>query len=313
MYGFFFFLSILSLVSKVRKTYDFDIILGPWIYPDGFASVLLSRITKKPVVLQALGCDVNLYANYFLRRQAIRWALNNSDRIVAVSKALKENVIGLGIQESKVAYIPNGVDIAIFAPMNQIDCRNRLSLDANKKIILFIGSLEEVKGVMYLIDAFKRLTSTSDMNVQLLMIGVGSLKTEIEKRINELSLQDQITLVGEISHQDLPLWINASDLFCLPSIREGMPNVVLEAFGCKKPVIATRVGGIPDMMTSEDLGMLVEPRSSEALKDAFLEILGKENGAYCRSENIPVISWQEQAKMLYDELAGTLHAFRGQK
>ena len=310
MYGYFFFFSILSSVSKIRKEYDFDIIFGPWIYPDGFASVLLSRRLKKPVVLQALGCDVNLYTKYPLRRLAIKWALNNSGRIIVVSNPLKENIVALGIKESKIAFIPNGVDTAIFKPMNQLDCRNKLHLSADKKIILFIGSLEEVKGILYLIDAFKKLTSTSNMDVHLLMIGTGSLRAEIEKRITELSLRDRITLVGEIAHHDLPLWINASDVLCLPSIREGMPNVVLEAFGCNKVVIATRVGAIPDMMTSEDLGIMVEARNPEALKAAFLEVLGKKEGECFQREDVPVISWQEQANMLHDELAGAVRAFK---
>ena len=310
MYGFFFFFSVLPLVSRIRRQYDFDIIFGPWIYPDGFASVLLSRILKKPVVLQALGCDVNLYTNYFLRRQIIKWALSNSDKIVAVSRSLKENIIELGIQDDKVVFVPNGVDTAIFMPMNQLDCRNKLNLSADQKIILFVGSLEEVKGVMYLIDAFKKLTSTSDMDVHLFMVGIGSLGTEIRTRINELSLQDKVTLVGEVAHQNLPLWMNAGDLLCLPSIREGMPNVVLEALGCRKPVVASRIGGIPDMITSEDLGRLVEPCNAEALKDAFLEVLGREKTEYLRTEDIPVSSWQEQARLLYNELAAAIRAFR---
>lgn len=309
-YGFLFFFSILSLVSKIKKQYGFDIIFSPWIYPDGFASVLLSRIFKKPVVLQALGCDVNLYTNYFLRRQIIKWALSNSDKIVAVSRSLKENIIELGIQDDKVVFVPNGVDTAIFMPMNQLDCRNKLNLSADQKIILFVGSLEEVKGVMYLIDAFKKLTSTSDMDVHLFMVGIGSLGTEIRTRINELSLQDKVTLVGEVAHQNLPLWMNAGDLLCLPSIREGMPNVVLEALGCRKPVVASRIGGIPDMITSEDLGRLVEPCNAEALKDAFLEVLGREKTEYLRTEDIPVSSWQEQARLLYNELAAAFRAFR---
>jgi teichuronic acid biosynthesis glycosyltransferase TuaC len=312
LYGFLFFFSIVPLIRRVRATFDFDVILAPWVYPDGFASVLAAKVTKRPVVLQALGCDVNLYAKYFLRRHAIQWALRNADKTIAVSRPLKENVERLGVPETSVVYIPNGVDTTVFKPMNQLDCRKKLHLDARKKIILFVGSLEEVKGVRYLMDAMKDLAGTPGMDVHLLMIGAGNLRTELEKSINELSLQDKITLVGEIPHQDLPTWINASDLFCLPSIREGMPNVVLEALACRKPVIATRVGALPDMITSEDFGVLVEPRSPGALKDAFIKMLQKNDRVLAREKKTPVITWQEQAGMLHAQLAEAARAWESQ-
>ena len=139
LYGFFFFFSILPKVLDIKKTFLFDVIDGQWVYPDGFAATLLARLVRKPVVVHALGCDINLYTRFFLRRKLIVWCLKKANGIVAVSNVLKDKIVSLGIAPEKVQVIANGINQDSFRPMSRQECRNKLALPLDKNIVLFIG------------------------------------------------------------------------------------------------------------------------------------------------------------------------------
>jgi glycosyltransferase involved in cell wall biosynthesis len=133
-------------------------------------------------------------------------------------------------------------------------------LPINKKVILSVGNLAEVKGHRYLIEAMQKI-STYRKDVFCVIIGTGSLEKNLKKQIKISGLQDYVILAGKKSHNEIPLWINACDFFVLPSLNEGNPTVMFECLGCGKPFIGTKVGGIPEIIISEDYGYLVEPRN----------------------------------------------------
>jgi len=305
LYGFYFFLSILPLCKRIQRKSNFDVIYSPWVYPDGFASVLIAKVLKRPVILHALGCDVNQYTKFFLRRQLIKWSLRHADLVISVSHAIRIKMLGLGVPEGKIRVIANGIDKNLFKPLNQQECRKKTGLDINEKIILFVGSLEAVKGIEFLISSFHLLKQKYAKNVKLVIIGKGSLEDEIKKQIEYLELQKNIMMVGEVKHDNIPNWMNASDVFCLPSIREGMPNVILEALACGKTVVATTVGGIPEIITDPKLGVLVPPESAEYLCNAFIDILNFPVSNITRCQHKSVISWAEHAKLLLSQIQST--------
>ncbi|HBU69102.1 MAG TPA: hypothetical protein DEE98_01830 [Elusimicrobia bacterium] len=300
MYGFLMFACILPGILKVRKSFDFDVIYGHWIYPDGFASALLAKILKVPVVLHARGCDINQYTRFYLRRKMITWAVKNARSIITVSRQLKENVVKLGIEPEKIIVVQNGVDTGIFKPMDRNECRSKLGLNKEEKIILFIGTVEEVKGVEYLIEAFKKIRDRGVGKIRLIVIGKGALENKIKEKTAGYGLSDIVDFVREIPHAEVPLWINSCDVFCLPSIREGMPNVILETLSCRRPVVATDVGGIPDIMNSAEYGLLVPPRDPEALAGALIRLLSEGRKEIYNPET--VLSWGEHAEKIIKEL-----------
>lgn len=302
LYGFFFFFSILPKVLSIKKTFLFDVIDAQWVYPDGFAATLLARLVRKPVVIHALGCDINLYTSYFMRRNLIVWCLKKANGIVAVSNVLKNKIVSFGIAPEQVQVIPNGINEDSFRPMSQQECRNKLALPIDKKIVLFIGSLEEVKGVGYLLDAFSQLNKKYPEELCLVMVGQGSLERQINSEINKLGLDKVVTLIGGVLHDEIPLWFNACDVFCLPSIREGMPNVILEALACKKPVVATRVGGIPEIISSDEYGKLVPPGDSEALANAIQRVLEELRAGRLSGQKFSGLTWEENAKRVFAQL-----------
>jgi teichuronic acid biosynthesis glycosyltransferase TuaC len=272
-HGAMMFLSVLRFVRKIQKQFDFDIIDAHYVYPDGFAAALLGRFFHKPVVVTARGSDINVFAHLRFIRWLLRYTLNSVDGVIAVSEALKRGIVGLGIPESKIAVVPNGVDPKKFHPLDKSEARETLGLPEDKKLLLSVGGLESVKGFDHLIGALKILIQEfRETDIFLVIVGEGELRSKLLRMIAERSLDAHVRLVGAVPHDQLRLWYSAADLFCLASRNEGWPNVINEALACGTPVVATAVGGIPEIIRSETLGLLTESddgRLAEKIRQAL--------------------------------------------
>ena len=305
LYGIMFFFSILMPVLRIYKTFKFDIIFATWAYPDSFASVLISKLLKKPIITKVHGTDINEYAELWLRRRMIRFTLNNSCCVISVSQDLRDKMIEIGVKPEKVKVIYNGIDSDIFKPLDKMDIRRELGIDINKKVILFVGNLKPVKGLIYLIEAFAGIVDCSQ-NIVLILIGAGELKKELEDEIKKHGIENCVQILGTKSHKEIPKWMNACDLLCLPSLNEGVPNVILEALACGIPVVASNVGGIPEIQTSKEYGILVSPKNSEELQKAILDCLNKSWDREAISKYSARFSWENNAEMIYHEMVNVL-------
>ena len=264
LHGLLMFLSVLSIVKKVKKEFDFDLIDAHYVYPDGFAAVLLGRVFRKPVVVSARGSDINLFTRFPLIRRLIRYTLLKADRVISVCQALKKKMIHLGIPRNKISVIPNGVDQDKFFPFPKEEARRRLGLPVDRNVILSVGNLTSNKGFHLLIRALKVLhTKFHEKNLHLVIVGEGKFQSELERLIASLNLENHVRLAGAVSHKELYLWYSAADVFCLASSREGWPNVLLESLACGTPVVATPVGGIPEIVSSERIGLLTQRNEQE--------------------------------------------------
>ena len=270
-HGLSLFLSSLNIIKKIQKKFSFDIIDSHFVYPDGFAAVLLGKALKKPVVLSARGSDINQFTRFKSIKPMVRYALNHADHVISVCDALKQEMVALGINDDKISVIPNGVDSKQFYPVDKKEARKKLSLPIDKKIILSVGSLIPLKGFHVILNAFPKLLQ-EDSNIHLYIIGEGHFRSSLEKQIEALNLTQQVTLVGECPNPELRMRYSAADVFCLASSREGWANVIMESLSCGTPVVATNVGGAPEILTSTDIGMLVD-RTPDALYNALKRAL----------------------------------------
>jgi glycosyltransferase involved in cell wall biosynthesis len=270
-HGLSMFAGSFRKVCERLKAAEYDLIDAHYVYPDGLAATLLASALNKPVVVSARGSDINLFSEFTTIRPLIRQVLRRSHGLIAVSQELKEKMLRLGCQNENLAVVANGVDPQKFKPKPRLDMRQKLGLPQDGPIVLSVGRLDENKGCQILINAIARLQSPK---VTLLIIGEGPRRVEMETQIRELGLKRSVRLVGTIPHDELGAWYNAADVFCLASLREGCPNVVLEAMACGRPVVATHVGGIPELVVSPTLGTLVK-RTPEAFASALREALRK--------------------------------------
>ena len=309
--GIMLFLSVLPTVKAFQRKFDFDLIDAHYVYPDGLAAVLLGRVLNKPVIISARGSDINLFSTFPLIRRWLQYTLHRADRVIAVSQALKDMIIKLGIDEQKISVICNGVDTNKFYPMLQEDARQHLNLPA-KRIILAVGNLVAGKGFDLLLKAYHSLLQNDKQDTYLIIIGDGEQFKVLKKMIVSLGLQNRARLVGSIPHEELYLWYSAADLLCLPSHREGWPNVIMEALACGRPVVATAVGGIPEIINSDDFGFLTRI-DAEDIAEKLQLALNRSWSAGSISQSVSGHSWTQVANAILDLFETVLSSSREEK
>ncbi len=272
--AFVFFLTALPLVAQLRKKFYFDLIHAHMAGPAGFAAVLLGIIFKKPVIITAHGSDIHSFPKHFFLKQLVIFTLKRATKVVAVSQSLKDLILKMGCFHNKVFVIHNGVRHDIFYPMDKIKARRSLNFSVDRKIILFIGSLIQIKGIDVLLRAFANMSEKNHSN--LVIIGKGELDYQLKALAEKLHIESRVHFMGSRKHDEISLWLNACDVFCLPSRNEGFPTVIVEALACGRPVVATKVGGIPEAVINNTLGILVEPDNTEELAATLNKALEKE-------------------------------------
>lgn len=262
-----------KVVNKIiqKEKIDFDLIHAHFTYPSGYIGAKLKERGGKPLFITGHGHDVyDLPFKNAEWNKKIRSVLNIADHIITPSKRNYNKIMQLDIPAEKVSVIPNGYNPNLFNPILMIKAREKLNLSKDKKIILSVGNLESVKGHKYLIEAMK-VAVKREKNIICLVIGSGSQKNHLKNLIDRLDLGNYIKLVGGKPHDEIPLWINACDLFVLPSLCEGNPTVMFECLGCGKPFVGTKVGGIPEVITNKQLGILTEPKDTNGLVNVIFK------------------------------------------
>jgi glycosyltransferase involved in cell wall biosynthesis len=253
----------------------FDLIHAHFTWRAGAVAVKLKEKYKVPVVITEHTSRTFVKAIKKKESQFVRsWSL--CDAIIRVKKGDIPLFKNVGVPLDKVYYIPNGYNHHSFLDLNSQNCRKQLGLPLGAKVILNVGNLySEVKGHKYLIEAMNKVIEQRK-DVVCFIVGGGKLENQLKKQIHSLGLEEYIKLVGSKPYPEIPLWMNACDVFVLPSLNEGNPTVMFECLGCGKPFIGTRVGGIPEIITSENYGLLCDPAKSVDLADNILLALAKE-------------------------------------
>lgn len=257
------FLCVFFLAAlRHRKTTD--VYHAHWIV-SGFVALLGQWIHRKPIVLTIRGSDLNLFRGK-LFAPLFRYIFRRVAAITTVSEILRERVLALGIAPEKVHLIPNGVDCSTFRPLPWDEARGELQLSSERIIVLWIGRFVSIKGVEFLIQAIPGVVS-SEPKVLFVLVGSGELENAMKTHVQQMGLSDAVMFAGKIVQDKVPLWLNAADILVLPSLNEGRPNVILEAMACEIPVVATSVGGIPEIVHDHKNGFLVAPKDPLVLAE----------------------------------------------
>jgi len=300
--GFFMFISLFIFIRQIRKKFPFDLIDAHWAYPDGYAAGCLAKRLNVPYTVTVRGSDINVFAKEKLRGKLIIQSLMKADRIICVSKPLQNDLLNMGIPLEKTEVAVNGVDYKKFYQITKCEARRYLKLPENGHIILSVGYLHELKGFHLIIQALAELRHETDQPVYLFVVGEDDqsfYKDILYHKIAENRLQNNIFFVGPKKPDELKYWYSASDVFCLASSGEGCPNVVLESLSCGTPVVATKVGGIPEIISDHELGILVE-RDVENIRDGIRSALQKNWDCNKIAEHTRYLySWEITASKIY--------------
>ena len=252
----------------IDSGFDFDLIDAHYFYPDGVAAVLLGIHFKKPVVITAHGTDINLIPGNSIPRNMIRWTANRAAGLVTVSQALKRELQRIETGAEGVRVFRNGVDLSVFGPVDRDTVRKQLSLHG--PTILSVGNLIPLKGHDIVI---KSLPLLPDMT--LLIVGEGLERSSLERLAKELGVDNRVRFLGTIEHERMCEIYSATDALVLASDREGLPCVLLESMACGTPVIASAVGGVPEVIRSSVAGDLLTHRDPEAVANSVKALLAK--------------------------------------
>jgi teichuronic acid biosynthesis glycosyltransferase TuaC len=255
--GYSMFAASLPLVRRLHKSAAFDCIDAHYVYPDGFAAMLLGKRLGLPVIVSARGTDMNLFPSFKLIRPMIRWTLENAAGTIGVCEALREAMVAMGALESHSTTIGNGIDLDRFSPVDRQDARRKLGIPVDSEVVVSVGALIPRKGYQFLIPALDQISSKHP-KLRLYIIGEGESRSQLSAMVRAKNLQDRVFLVGSKPNEELRNWYSAANISCLASSREGWANVLLESLACGTPVVATRVWGAPEVLTSPELGVLVD-------------------------------------------------------
>lgn len=283
----------IALISKLHRKKKIDVINARWIYPDGVAAVWIGQRLGIPVVLTALGCDINLYSTYRFRGAQIRWALHHADHVTAVSAPLAQKMVELGVPPDGVSCEPNGVDLGRFRVHAEATNMPACGLPASP-CLLVVARLSEEKGIGNLIAALHLLKQRGALAFHTVVVGDGPQKESLTEDVNRYSLAKDVLFTGAVPHADVDKWMSRAHALCLPSLREGMPNVVLEALASGLPVVASRVGGIPDVINTAN-GIMVEPGMPEDLAAALEDVFSRKWDSARIRASVEHLSWDSAA------------------
>jgi teichuronic acid biosynthesis glycosyltransferase TuaC len=250
-----------------------DVILNYWLYPDGYAAVRMGRALGVPVVVGAIGSDIRR-RNDPITIRLVRQTMLQADAVITVSEELRERAIAQGVAAGKVTAIRNGCDTEVFHPGDRAEARQQLGFDSQSELIVYAGNLLASKGLGELMEAFVELAKARPL-LRLAIIGQGPYGEKLAQRAAAAGVESRVTMPGRRDAAGIAQWMRAADVFCLPSYSEGCPNVVVEALACGRPLVATNVGGIPELV-NETSGLLVPPRDTEALRGALDAALSKQ-------------------------------------
>ena len=267
----FWSLRWLLYLTTLRKTlrnavFEHDILHVEWIYPDAYAAARYAKRKGVKTVGVVHGNEaIEYYGPRSYRKKYVE-AFSALDRIIVVSSDLKDKLIEeYFVDPNKISIILNGVDVNKFPVGNKINARKELGLSTKSSIGVCVARLSEEKNLDILIKAIAKLNDESPC---IYIVGDGPLKSRLQALIDHCGVGERVNLVGPVPHDDIILlWLNAGDFFCLPSQREGCPVVIHEALACGRPVISTTVGAIPDLICSNDYGLLCPPSDVDALAD----------------------------------------------
>jgi teichuronic acid biosynthesis glycosyltransferase TuaC len=266
-----------SLRKKLRTLNgSFQVALSTWLHPDCCAVSLLASELKFPYIAVAHGSEVHECGESSDQQKLVTELLPSASAIVTRSKEAASKLAAMGLPNERIHPVYNGVDLDRFQPGDMLEAREELGLPPDCRIILFVGEFVATKNPIVLIEAFARLRDDDEFeNSVLVVIGGGPMVDEMTFRAGRGRTADHVLFAGRQPPANIARFMRAADVLCLPNEREGVPNVVFEAFATGLPVVASSGGGISEVHSEGALGKLSPSRDIDALVDSLKQTLSQ--------------------------------------
>jgi glycosyltransferase involved in cell wall biosynthesis len=277
--------SLLPLLLRIRARFPFDVIDAEFFWPDGPAAASLSRALGVPFSIKARGSDIHYWGERADTRAQILKAGRRAGGLLAVSAALKDAMVRVGLPGDSIAIHYTGVDLDLFQPIDRAEAKKRLGVDG--ALVVTAGALIEKKGQRLAIEAVGQVPDAT-----LILLGDGPDRPRLEALAAKSG--GRVRFAGRRPHEELPLYFGAADATLLPSASEGLANVWVESLACGTPVVTADVGGAREVVKSAEAGRLAA-REPAALAAALREILVDPPAQAAVRRCAERFSWQRNA------------------
>ena len=252
-------------INKLINRINPDILHAHWATSYGFLAALSGF---HPFILSTWGSDIiTLPKQYWVLNKIVEYNLKKADVITATSKMLTEATIEMIYDGTPVTTIPFGVDIELFSPSVNKSVEGNICIG-------IVKALEDKYGIEYLIRAFK-IVVEREYEATLLIVGEGSLRKKLEELTESLNLSNSVKFIGRIDNNEVVDYLRMIDIFVVPSISssESFGVAAVEASSCSIPVIASNIGGLPEVVVDGETGYLVPPRNEEAISEKIIKLI----------------------------------------
>ena len=290
-YAVYMLFSILLHSSFWLKKNKPQKIFASWAFPDAVASSWLSRILGCDFYFKVHGSDIDIQCQAKARASQVVSMSYHAKGILSVSQALANKMIAMGVDKEKISVVYNGVNHKKFTELN--------SRPLESNYILFIGNLKFDKGVMELLEGFAKVAALQT-SLQLVYIGDGVMMPALKEKAQQLGILTRVSFLGNINHDQIPMWLQHCQMLALPSYHEGVPNVLLEAMACGVPIVATNIGGIPEIIDEKICGKLIAVKNVEQVTNAIQHILQHEWSSTAIKQHSQRFSWSKNKEQLID-------------
>lgn len=282
--------TVLPLAKRLHAEVGFDLIDAEFFYPDGPAAMKLSVALGIPFTIKARGADIHHWGKQPGCVEQILEAADKAAGLLAVSGALKADMVALGIDADKIMVHYTGLDQARFIPRDRATEKAKLGIAG--PLILSVGALIPRKGQNLLIATLPDIP-----DAMLMLAGKGESEADYRALAAELGVADRVSFMGSVPHDDLPALFAAADVMALVSSSEGLANAWVEALACGTPIVASDVGGIRELVKTPEAGRIVE-RTPPAIAAAIKNILANPPSRDAVAANVSAFSWDENARQL---------------
>ncbi len=294
--------AVLPVATRLHKTEPFDLVDAQFFYPDGPAAARVAHALGLPLSLKARGADISYWGAQVFSADMMRQAADQAAGLLAVSKAMAQDMAGIGLPHGKITVHYTGLERALFRPLGRALCRQWLAeefgVPAEGPLLATVGALIPRKGQRFVIQALEKLPET-----QLVLVGKGEDEHTLRQACTKLD--GRVHFLGSLDHEMLPVVLSAADAMVLPSASEGLANAWVEALACGTPLVITDAGGARELVCRETAGRIVD-RNADAIAAGTGEVLAANYSPEDVAANAAQFSWEANAAALAEYYEGLL-------
>ena len=286
--------ALAPLLDDMRRDFPFDVIDASFFFPDGPAALAMGRRYDVPVSIKARGADIHFWGTQPATRASVLAAGQGADGLLAVSGAMRDDMVALGMPGDRIRVHHTGVDLERFAPVDRAAAKASIGVDG--PLIISVGALIPRKGHDIVVEAMQHVPGAT-----LLIAGSGPEHAALEEVARHAGVAARVRLLGSVPHADLPALIAAADVMALASSSEGLANAWVEALACGTPIVITAAGGAGEVVTDASAGRIVA-RTPAAFAEGINDLLAASLPADEVRAHAARFTWAANTAALRDHL-----------